>query len=340
MSGENGNPRGTLFGLALGDALGAELEFLSYEEIVQRWPPDGPEAPRGDPLRVTDDTQMSLAVAEALMECAQADKGWTADALLDPLSRAFITWYDSPDNDRAPGNACLQACEALREGQPWWQAGVAGSKGCGANMRVAPVGLLCGVSDSTRAGIAQFQAALTHAHPTALASADLTAYAITALVSGQAADTLMPLLHGYAVSQRTVYHAEWLGPIWQRSFADAPEAFIARGWDECLAALRHVDIGLKLQARDQDLCRLTGAGWVAEEALAAALLSFLMFSHDAVATIRRAAATSGDSDTIACTAGALAGAHLGITAWPHDWLQRLEYRDRLASAADFFDCLS
>ena len=56
---------GCLFGLAFGDALGAPTEFLPVAEILRRWPPAGPA---GEPARVTDDTQMALAVGEALAE--------------------------------------------------------------------------------------------------------------------------------------------------------------------------------------------------------------------------------------------------------------------------------
>src|ERR1700716_3754502 len=58
---------GCLFGLAFGDALGAETVFLSVNEILHSFPPDGPLQPPGDPARVTDDTQMALAVGSALL---------------------------------------------------------------------------------------------------------------------------------------------------------------------------------------------------------------------------------------------------------------------------------
>lgn len=51
-------------------------------------------------------------------------------------------------------------------------------------MRVAPVGLLPGIDADTRACLAQFQAALTHGHPTGLAASDLTAFAIHDLAQG------------------------------------------------------------------------------------------------------------------------------------------------------------
>lgn len=329
---------GTLYGLALGDALGAPTEFLPFDEILRRWGTDGPPEPSGSPARVTDDTQMALAVGEALLEHAEAGDVFDVAGLEGPLRRGFVAWYRSPDNDRAPGTTCLRACEALMDGRTWWEATVRDSKGCGANMRVPPVGLLAlrGLGTATRAGVAQLQAALTHGHPTALAASDLTAQAVADLAQGGDARGLPDRLRAYAAGQRGVYHAAWLGPLWQRAAVDAPEAFIARGWDECLAALGRVEQGLAAYRPGTDPCVLAGAGWTAEEAFATALLCFLLSPEDGVVVIRRAAATSGDSDSIACLAGALAGAHLGVSAWPAEWRARIEYRERLERLAHFF----
>ena len=102
---------GVLFGLALGDALGAPTEFMRFEEIRGRWGPDGPPEPRGTPARVTDDTQMALAVGEALVAHARTGAPLDAARLEPPLREAFVAWYRSPDNDRAPGGTCLMACQ-------------------------------------------------------------------------------------------------------------------------------------------------------------------------------------------------------------------------------------
>jgi ADP-ribosylglycohydrolase len=159
---ENGAVRedsvaGCLFGLALGDALGAPTEFLPVAEILARWPPAGPSEPPSDPFRVTDDTQMALAVGEALAQ-AVGMRDLSPQTLETLLRAAFVEWLNSPDNNRAPGMTCLRACEALEAGGPWLGATVKGSKGCGANMRVAAVGLLTpkshGVGGAERAAIA------------------------------------------------------------------------------------------------------------------------------------------------------------------------------------------
>lgn len=322
---------GCLFGSALGDALAAPVEFIrSAAEITRRFPPDGPTAPQGDPARVTDDTQLALAVGEALLE---AGRPFTAASLEGPLRAAFIAWKRSPENDRAPGLTCMRACEGLERGLPWTTATVTGSKGCGANMRVAPVGILAGVNGDTRAALAQFQAALTHDHPTALAASDLTARAIADLLDGAAPAALPARLRDYALSQHAVYHADWLGTLWQAAGAASPETYIARGWDECLAILDRLDAALAAPDRAIDPCLLTGEGWIAEEAFATGLLCFLLYPADPLAALRRASVTAGDSDSIACLTGAFAGAHLGLAAWPADWLARIEYRDRLAAVS-------
>lgn len=316
---------GCLFGMAFGDALGYRTEFLDIDAILRRWPPHGPQELTGNPALVTDDTQMALAVGESLLE---AEQPYTGATLEMPLRDAFVQWANSPDNNRAPGMTCMTACAHLSQALPWTKATVLNSKGCGANMRVQPVGLLP-VDNATRAGIAQFQAALTHGHATALAASDLTASAIAELKRGGKPRDLPRFLRRYAESQQSVYHADWLGNLWQRPNVGSPEGFIARGWAECLGILDRLDEALALADRDADPCKITGAGWVAEEALATGLLCFLLFPDDPAAAIRRAAVSSGDSDSIACLTGAFAGVYHGLDAWPADWIDHIEYQERL-----------
>lgn len=322
---------GCLYGMAFGDALGAETEFLDMDRITMQFPPLGPQEPAGDPARVTDDTQMALAVGETLID---APRPFEPESLAQLLGMGFIKWYHHPDNDRAPGRTCLNSIEKLIEGQDWHDASDISSKGCGANMRVQPVGLLP-VDPTTRAGIAQLQAALTHGHPTALAAADMTAYVVAELLNGADPMDLPRSTREYAISQRRTYHEDWLGRLWYRAYMmPTPEAYISHGWDECLKILDRVDAAVDKMDRYSDPCLATGAGWIAEEAFATALFCFLMFPEDPVAVIQRSAATSGDSDSIASIAGAFAGVYKGIDSWPEDWLRRIEYHDRLAALAE------
>ncbi|GIF08037.1 hypothetical protein Asi03nite_55750 [Actinoplanes siamensis] len=323
-----------MFGLAYGDALGKPTEFMDYPAIVSRYGPGGPRELTGEPALVTDDTQMALAVGEALLEVRDP----TAERLEPVLRRRFLAWAYSPENDRAPGLTCLRAIGALAGGGPWIHATQAGSKGCGANMRVTPVGLVPGLSDDQRAGVAQFQAALTHGHPTGLAASELTAYAVHWLRDGLAPADLLAALRNRCDEQRKIYRGDWLGELWRRQpMTDSPEAFIARGWDECAGALDKVAAGLAAGRFAGDPCLVTGAGWIAEEALATALYCYLISPGEPVAALGRAAASSGDSDSIACLAGAFAGAALGLAAWPAGWQTQIEYADRLLRLGTAWD---
>ncbi|MCW3059402.1 MAG: ADP-ribosylation/Crystallin [Capsulimonas sp.] len=327
------NASGCLYGLAFGDALGADTEFMKVEEILAKYPPNGPTSLTGRPIRVTDDTQMTIAMGEALH---RAGTDLSPATLEKELRKTFLRWFRSPDNDRAPGMTCLRACDGLEKGWDWRKATIESSKGCGANMRVAPVGLL-NTDPTTRAAIAQFQAALTHGHATGLAAADLTAAAVADLLGGGDLNGLTRRLREYAHSQREVYHEEWLGDLWLQPMMKSPAAFIAQGWEECLWRMDDLDAALKNPNREVDPCTLTGAGWVAEEAFATGLLCFLLFPDNPIAAIQRAAVSSGDSDSIACLTGAFAGAHWGLTAWPEEWIANIEYRDQLETLGAYWD---
>ncbi|MFF0746208.1 ADP-ribosylglycohydrolase family protein [Streptomyces sp. NPDC004111] len=328
---------GSLLGLALGDALGFPTEFNDVPSILAKC---GPWREMELPSKafVSDDTQMTLALGRGLR--AAAARGPLGPQRLErPVREEFVDWYHSPENNRAPGRTCLVACRLLDSDLPWQKASQIDSKGCGANMRVAPVGLVAGLGEAERAGIAQFQAALTHGHPTALAAADLTACAVFLLAQGTEPAGLVGRLRSYALENRTRYHHRWLGDLWTYADDATPEDFIARGWEECLAVLERLAAVLRDPAHspETDPCLVTGDGWIAEEALATALLCFLMFPQQPLTALRRAACTRGDSDSIACLAGAFAGAHLGAAAWPQAWVERIEYRGELVGLGEEWD---
>ncbi|MFE7776655.1 ADP-ribosylglycohydrolase family protein [Streptomyces sp. NPDC057445] len=326
---------GTLTGLALGDALGFPTEFNDVPSILAKCGP-WREMRLPTPAIVTDDTQMTLALARGIRTAM--DRGLLAPLRLTrPVRDEFVQWYHSPENNRAPGRTCLLACHKLDSDMPWQEASQIGSKGCGANMRVAPVGLVPGLSEGQRAGAAQLQAALTHGHPTALAASDLTARAVFLLAQGTEPLGLVGRLRSYAYENRSRYHHRWLGDLWTYAHDATPEAFIERGWDECLRSLERVASAQRDANPENDPCLATGDGWIAEEALATALHCFLLFPEQPLLALRRAACTRGDSDSIACLTGAFAGAHLGVGAWPKEWAERIEYRSELLTLGALWD---
>ncbi|GHG31765.1 MULTISPECIES: ADP-ribosylglycohydrolase family protein [Streptomyces] len=329
---------GTLMGLALGDALGFPTEFNDVPAILAKcgpWREMELPVTRGTAY-ITDDTQMTLAFARGVRTAMESGL-LTPHRLARPVRDEYVDWYHSPENNRAPGNTCLLACRLLDSDRRWQDASQIGSKGCGANMRVAPIGLVPGLSDEQRAGAAQLQAALTHGHPTGLAASDLTARAVWLLAQGVDPAGLVGQLRSYAYENRDRYHERWLGDLWTRSQDPDAGHFVRRGWDECLAVLERLDSVQRTADPELDPCTYTGDGWIAEEALATGLLCFLLFPGEPLTALRRAACTRGDSDSIAALAGAFAGAHLGADAWPAEWTARIEHRDELLELGALWD---
>jgi ADP-ribosylglycohydrolase len=193
------------------------------------------------------------------------------------------------------------------------------------------------LTDEERAGAAQLQAALTHGHPTALAASELTAFAVWWLRGGMDPADLPGALRDRCHQQMETYHDRWLGTLWQQPAVTDPAQYVSRGWRECLGVLDRLEVALRDPDPAGDPCLRTGEGWIAEEALATGLYCFLLFPDDPVAAIARGAASSGDSDSIACLAGAFAGAAHGLDAWPADWLARIEYTDAIGAMARRWD---
>jgi ADP-ribosylglycohydrolase len=257
--------RGMMLGLAVGDALGHPTEFISslaqikarYGD-VSRFHPAGSH-PAGT---FTDDTQMSIAVARALIRQGRA---CDLDLLMTTMAGEFVAWAGHPTNNRAPGGTCLAGCRHLKEGRPWREAGVKNSKGCGAAMRAAPVGLFYFDDDDLLLEVAAAQSVLTHSHPTAIASSVAVAAATAYLARGGA-------LHGL------------LGHVQTQVLRLTDDRLLSLGADPALIK----SVGVREQTRlfektadllqagrdHADVCALLGGAWVGEEAAAGALWCF------------------------------------------------------------------
>lgn len=289
-----------LFGLALGDALGWRTEFKKLPEIKQIYGQQGIQEPP-DPALYTDDTQMSIALAEGLLDAGiDAD----LDTQLNAVGKRFVAWMHSEDNNRAPGNACMTGVRHFEEGIPWRHAGVAHSKGCGSAMRVASIGCLYQHDERRLHEVAEASGLITHGHPAAVAASIAAAYAVKLALDAVPVSDYLPRIMTFVAGisdefDNAVYHVGHAG-----------------AWTDEEAALRYI-----------------GEGWVGEEAVALALYCIIRYPDDYVACMRRAANTNGDSDSIACIAGGIMGARLGLAAIPQDWRERCENRVYLSELA-------
>ena len=149
---------GAYLGLACGDALGATVEFLTAREIKARFGVHR-DIIGGGWLRlkagqVTDDTEMSLYMGQALIESG----GWNLAAIGD----AFVRWLKSRPVD--VGATCRRGIRRymLEGGLQGPEADTDG--GNGAAMRNVPVVLFTLGDDDMLARCSLEQAHITHHH--------------------------------------------------------------------------------------------------------------------------------------------------------------------------------
>ena len=285
---------GCIVGLAVGDALGFPTEFMDLRAIRARWGKAGitdfEACGPHPPGRYSDDTQMSLGVARALLRAGDRP----LDDLMVEMGAEFVAWAESPDNNRAPGATCVRACRLLRAGATWREAGRNESKGCGTAMRSAPVGLYCHRNWPRLIEVASASSLITHGHPCATGGSIATAALVSMALDGMEPKEMVESL------------CDLVAPISA----------------EFVSAIRKVP-GLLVEEPDRALREL-GHGWVAEEAVADALYCFLRTPDDFAATVLTGANSEGDSDSIACVAGAISGAYNGLSAIPPHWGEQVE----------------
>lgn len=313
----------SLLGGAIGDSLGADIEFVSIEEI-RRLFPNGPDrlarTHAGRENWFTDDTQMTLFTAEGLIRACvcrhQNGRMPVVNIVHHALLRWFATQGGSPaltiDQDHglirqkdlwhqaAPGRTCLSALEAFSGlGNP----AVNNSKGCGAIMRVAPVALALPPDDIHH--VAMSTSALTHGHAVGqLAAAAWAELLVAAMQRYDIGSTAWELVGRYSGASRESDAVAWA----MRDALTAPRD----GRVETVEAL--------------------GGGWVAEEALAIALYAALA-ATDFEDGLRIAVMHSGDSDTTGAIAGNLLGLLYPRQVFEHRWGQEVGGRELIAKLA-------
>ncbi|MDP1665766.1 MAG: ADP-ribosyl-[dinitrogen reductase] hydrolase [Methylobacter sp.] len=124
---------GAYLGFACGDALGATVEFMSPKQIQKRYGVHRDMIGGGwlglEAGQITDDTQMSLAVGQAIID----HQGWNIQAVADN----FVAWLESDPPDI--GNTCRRGIMRYRDSGELFGLPRADDAGNGACMRNLPV---------------------------------------------------------------------------------------------------------------------------------------------------------------------------------------------------------
>lgn len=310
--------RGTLLGGAIGDALGFPFEGCSSsfmvalgDEAIERF-----ARHRSGYFvagQYSDDTQLTLATVEALLE----KRGFDGAA----IARQFIPlWQENRIVGR--GRASTEAVERLIRGVADWQSSGAeeGRSGNGAAMRAAPFGLW-DFDDPDRL-IEHTTAAsrITHNDATAIAGAIAIASAVA-----------------YNLTHRDVILGEFI------DFVGAATRRVDRAFADHLNSLPRW-LSLREDLAIGEISATGSAGPYREShdgispfvlpSVLIALYYFLRAPHDYGAAVRGCLFAGGDVDTTAAMAGSVSGALNGEGALPPKLVEALTNSAEIRALAD------
>ncbi len=308
---------GCLKGVATGDAIGKQTEMLSRDKVTQ-WYPNGVRGFEGTPGSVipryvgnarrewligetTDDTERTIAVARAILK----DRGVSHSSVgremlgcrksVHPGVRSLWEFHEANDPDRV----------ALEH------------DGCGAAIRVAPVGLVYSSRNLNGIVSAAREASIpTHGGSHAIAGAAATAAAVSAAVDEASGEEIVELAERAA----TIAERQWPSPegsVFSRAVRSIRTDLVQRP---------------KLEAED-----------IAERyfpntplTIVPLALSLATVMDSAASAILLAANVGGDADSVASIAGAILGARYPDSVndeW-YDVVEDLNHHNLIAIAEE------
>lgn len=296
--------RGAFLGLAIGDALGAAVEFQQPGtfEPVAGYRAGGPH--RLNAGEWTDDTSMALALADSL-----ATVGWD----LNDQADRYVAWYQ--EGAYSVNGRCFDIGGATRSGlMAYLQTGDAAtaggtherSAGNGSIMRLAPVPIYF-------AGLYPDRAAELMRHGS---DSSLPTHRVSQATSACAYMTLLLAALMAGESRSVVLDPDW------------PMLDVLVDTVEVHPEVQEITAG-SFRREPPDIA---GSGYVVRS-LEAALWA-LARSDDFATAVLAAVNLGDDADTTGAVCGQLAGAYWGATGIPTEMLDGLAKRDMIESAAD------
>lgn len=307
--------KGSIIGAAAGDALGAPTEYISREALdrfyngkVTKFEDPCPESPCKH-LKAgqwTDDTQQMILLAESLI----VSKGLDINDLGKRMGEWGYKCQNIPGYNRFAGGTSMRAALALYNGEDPRKTGVSRAT-CGSAMRIAPVGLFYHNATGKNLFAATYWAsAVTHTHPAAIDSAQLISHLVASLTKGKT------------------------------PFEATEKAQESMRYDPQFQKRIQYVINNRKQSPNE-VAKVVGKSESSYETIPMALHCFLHSPNDFEKTIVYAAnLVSGDTDSIACIAGAMSGAYNGLSEIPRKFTETLEEFEYLENLATRLKCQS
>lgn len=309
---------GAMLGAAYGDSLGAAVEFLTEDYIVKLYGPDGItnlDEVYGNVGNITDDTQMAIATAKGIIRASRRGPNKN-NSVVTRIWHEYLGWYDSQsyiDEIRSPGSTCLRALGTGLMGTV--EKPLNNSSGCGAVMRVHPIGIAYKPDQAYVLGLDS--GAITHGNPDAYVPSGFLAMLVSRIIDG--ADI------GEALG-KSMEHLERL-----YLNTDKPKTY--RGTLNTLnKALNAPRSGSYPEIIDNHFGGYTkSGGWYGHDALAISVYAATVVD-DPLKAVQIAVNHSGDSDSTGSITGAIVGAQYGPKAFKETLRKQkveLEHQDLL-----------
>lgn len=246
---------------------------------------------------MSDDTQLTLATCEAIIEHASPDP--------DTIARSLVSWF-SRGKITGIGSSTLKALLELQAGNHWALSGARGERaaGNGAAMRIAPIAFFLDPTvDDDRQSIRDI-CRITHHSDEAYTGALAVLSAVRAAATGEwrGEATLLEIVVDLLPDTRVRDVLEELRTVGEMAIAE-----VARRYGQ--------------------------SGYVAESVPLALFAAQSTRQLGFKAVLTQVVEAGGDTDTIAAMTGSIAGTLLGDQGLPSDWFDVLPALSQIESAA-------
>lgn len=302
---------GCIVGTAVGDALGQPYEGFLRPQLEKIG--NLKSNYRG---RYTDDTQLTLAIANSLIE----GRGYNRNILIEK----FVGWLEEPPI--GPGVGCLTGVYNLAKGVI--KPSISG--GNGTAMRVSPIGLFYNKEENLNLlkKYAKDSSILTHDHFAASAGAITVARAVAYVLNHDDIDrkefinTLVEFIDEPEFKEFHKYLLE-LPDYFEMPIKDALRELGLKG-----VKSPYIEIFNTPYIKGKGVI----SGYTIPTVLCA-LYTFLLTPNDYIKSIEEVIRGAGDTDTTGAICGAISGAFNGIEKIPDILIDDLKDRDRIFSTA-------
>lgn len=324
--------KGSLIGGACGDSLGYSVEFTKYDDILKKYGEAGItsyDLVNGKAL-ISDDTQMTLFTASGLL-VGKANDASTITEYNNYIYQSYLDWYYTqtfvggrPNISwisnledlcacRAPGTTCLNS---LGSGVMGSEENILNtSKGCGAVMRVTPIGIFGAYNKLSllETGMLCVKASMiTHSHSLGYIPSFTLGCIIYELCNEKSlSEAIMVALELTSSTYKDDKHYQYYEDLIKKAIE------LSKNNEDDITNIKSL-----------------GEGWVGEEALAIAIYASLKYQDNFKKALVASVNHSGDSDSTGAITGNILGCYLGILAIDYELKEHLELYDEIIQISE------